>query len=147
MSLLKRFLMYCLMGCMSSIPVAHAARGVWKFTAVSAIPSQPGITPEFCKEYSPDLLIAPINVLTQTGPPAKNGLMVKFQSVNSQSKNKLFFTDITADLSRKLPGNNRPWSDQMYIHLQQLQADGIADGVWSTRRCKGRLIAQPNASK
>ena len=117
---------------------------VWKVTIISAIPSRPNVPADFCQRFSPDIYGASLNQLQQTGATAENGMLVKYQSVQTRQENELFFTGVNAVISKQLhPGQF--WHTHFYIHLQQLTANGVADGVWSTLDCKGRLIAQPQS--
>ncbi len=124
------------------LPAALAEEIIWKVTEVSAIPRQVGISAEYCQQFTPNFYIGSIEKLMQEGVKSRNGLSIKYRSINRHEQHGLYFTEIEILMSRRLE-YPPPWFDTMYIHLQQLTANGPADGVWSTHRCKGRLIFQP----
>lgn len=121
---------------------ALSENSVWKVTFISAISSRPNVPAEFCQRFSPDIYEAPIQKMEQEGVKAQNGILVKYRNIQTQQENELFFTKIDAVISRQLDPDHS-WYTRMFIHLQQLTGNGVADGVWSTRDCKGRLILQP----
>ncbi len=127
-----------------SLPYLAGAAPVWKFTLISAMPARVDIPAQFCLQFSPDNFTGPLNVLQQSGVNANNGVKIKFRSWRVDSENGLIFTKISAQIAKTL-NPNRTWNAPWFIHLQQLTPFGIADGVWSTPECKGRLIAQPEA--
>ncbi len=114
----------------------------WKFNLVSALPIRTDVPTQFCTQFSPDSFMGPLSLLQNSGTYSQNGMLIKFRSLQMNPENGLFFTKITAQISRKL-NYNRTWYTPWFIHLQQLTRYGVADGVWSTADCKGRLIAQP----
>lgn len=126
-----------------SLPLMAAADNlVWKFNIISAMPIRTDTPADFCTQFSPDNFTGALSLLQQSGTLAQNGMQIKFRSVRVDSENGLVFTKISAQISRKL-NPYRTWYTSWFIHLQQLTRSGVADGVWSTPDCKGRLIAQP----
>jgi hypothetical protein len=123
-------------------PAAMAEQVVWKVTIISALPSRQDVPLNYCQQFSPDVYVGPDSKLQQEGVKAQNGMLVKYRTVQTQQQNQLFFTSIDAVISKQLDPSHS-WYTRFYIHLQQLTLHGIADGVWSTLDCKGRLIAQP----
>lgn len=123
-------------------PIACADDLVWKVAVISAIPSHPGVPAEFCREFVPDSFVASMTQLQQTGVQAQNGITIKYHNVQTQEQNQLYLTAIDAYISKKLDPEHS-WYTRIYIYLQQLTLTGVADGVWSTADCKGRLIATP----
>lgn len=119
-----------------------AESAVWKVTFISAIPSRPDVPAEYCQRFSPDTYEAPIQKLEQEGVKAQNGILVKYRNIQTQQDSELFFTKIDVVISKQLDSAHS-WYTRMFVHLQQLTGNGVADGVWSTRDCKGRLIVQP----
>jgi hypothetical protein len=122
--------------------LAHANDLVWKVSVISALPGRPGVPAEFCREFTPDSYAAPVTQLQQTGAQAQNGMTIKYRTVQTQEQNQLYLTAIDGMISKKLDPEHS-WYTRFYIYLQQLTPAGVADGVWSTSDCKGRLIATP----
>lgn len=121
---------------------AQANDLIWKVNIISVLPSRPNVPSEFCLQFSPDAFAGPLSQLQQEGVRANNGILIKFRTFQPQQLNGLFFTSIEAVISRQL-NSGHAWYNRMFIHLQQLSPVGVADGVWSTPDCRGRLVAQP----
>lgn len=141
--MIKKFWLKVLFLTSILLPLAASADNlIWKFTLISALPTRTDVPTDFCIRATPDTFIGSLALLQQSGISSQNGMLIKFRSLQVNSENGLFFTKINAQISRKLDAN-RTWYTTWYIHLQQLSRYGVADGVWSTVDCKGRLIAQP----
>jgi hypothetical protein len=144
---MKKYLLKASILALLSLPyMAMAATPVWKFTLISALPIQRDTPSQFCLQISPDNFMGPLNILQRSGVIANNGMKVKFRSWQVNSENGLIFTKINAQIS-KIVNPNRTWYTPFFIHMQQLTPFGVADGVWSTPECKGRLVAQPLNAK
>ncbi len=122
--------------------IAEADTLVWKTTFISAMPARANVPVEFCQQFSPDVYVAPVEKLLRESVTTENGLQVKYRNLSSHQQDGLFFTEITGIFSKTLRSGH-PWFTYFYIHEQMLTPHGVADGVWSTENCKGRLIAQP----
>jgi hypothetical protein len=126
-----------------SIPLAISANSItWKVSIISAMPSRSSVPIEFCQQFSPDVYIGSFGQLQQGSVKAQNGMLVKYRNVHFNQDHELFFTEVDAVISKQLDPAHT-WYNRWFIHLQQLTPNGVADGVWSTRDCKGRLIAEP----
>lgn len=115
---------------------------VWKVSIISAFPARSGIPSDFCLQFTPNNFAASLNQLQQNGVRADNNIVIRFRTFQPEMQNDLIFTQIEAVISKQLDSGHA-WYTNMFIHLQQLSPYGVADGVWSTRECKGRLIVQP----
>lgn len=122
--------------------IANAEEVVWKMTVISALPSRANVPANFCQQFTPDVYAGSLHQLEQQGSTARNGIKIKYRNLQVQQQNELFFTSIDAFISKQLDPDHS-WYTRLYIHLQQLNPNGVADGVWSTPDCKGRLVAQP----
>ncbi len=125
-----------------SLNIACAQDLFWKFSVISVIPASRDVPPGYCVQWMPDSFAAPLSELLQTGVRSSNQFLVKFRSFQPEMNHNLIFTQIDAVISRQLDSGHA-WYSYMFIHLQQLNPYGVADGVWSTKECKGRLIAEP----
>lgn len=131
-------------GLLTLSPAALADHLTWKVTIISALPNRPDVPVNYCQQFSPDTYTGSAGQLAQEGIKAQNGMLVKYRTVQTQEQNNLFFTAIDATISKQLDPSHS-WYTRFYIHLQQLTLHGVADGVWSTPDCKGRLVAQPQS--
>ncbi len=122
-------------------PLAAANELIWKVTIISVLPSRANVPADYCLQFSPDVYAGSLTQLQQTGVKARNGVLIKYRTMQTQQENALFFTSIDAVISKQLDPSHS-WYTRLHIHLQQLTMNGVADGVWSTLDCKGRLIAQ-----
>lgn len=125
-----------------AVQTSFADTVIWKTTIISAIPNRAEIPVAFCQRFSPDVYVAPAEKLLRESVTSQNGLQVKYRNVSFHQEKSLYFVEINAMLSKTLPSGH-PWFTYFYIHEQMLSPQGIADGVWSTDNCKGRLIAEP----
>lgn len=141
----KRKLLIGLIFC-CNLHVVWAQELYWKFSVISVLPVARNIPPEYCLQRIPDSFTAPISDLMQSGVRSNNQFLVKFRSFQPEMNHGLIFTQINAVISRQLDSGHA-WYSYWFIQLQQLNSYGVADGVWSTNECKGRLIAEPKSSE
>jgi hypothetical protein len=139
--MLKTVLKFIFSVLLLPLPILAKAEPVWKFNIISALASRPDVPADFCLHFSPDNFLGTWSNLQQSGTLSQNGIRIKFRSFQSDPENGLIFTKIHAQIFRTI-NSNRTWYTNWYIHLQQLTRYGVADGVWSTPDCKGRLVAQ-----
>ena len=126
----------CLIGLAVVLSSAtFAADQSWQGQFSNIMPTHAGVTEEFCKAHVLDTYKTTANMVDKT-VKADNGVEAKEMTFKMKPMGGVYAISGTAMLSGMT--DNKPWKEKASYFAYSLQPkDGMQQGVWYTKDCKG----------
>jgi hypothetical protein len=107
----------------------------WKGTYYQGIPNKNNISNEYCKNHTPGTFFHSVNNVLAHGIKTDKGIRLDHATFHEEKRHGLYF--ISGDLIAHGRTENINWDDHIYYYLYKLTENGLTQGVWRTKECKG----------
>ena len=117
--------------------VSFASNGsiVWKGIYHQGVPNRSDVSHQYCKEHTPGIFIHSVNDVLAHGIKTNKGIKLDHATFNEEKKHGVYF--ITGDLMAHGKAGSVNWNDHIHYYLYKLTENGLTQGVWRTKECKG----------
>lgn len=116
---------------------------IWTAVFSDFTPINDKVDSHYCQTHTPSVIVTTIKQITSSkGVTGLNGVNIRYLSYKTEKKDNLYFNLVQAIVSGK-GTNGKPWSENMTLYEQTLDAVGVTYTVWSTPHCKGTFLGTP----
>lgn len=120
----------------------YAAGGPWQGEFSDITPTHSGVTEDYCKQHVLDTYQTSAGKVDKevTG---QNGVKAKNITFNTKEQGGVYMYTGSSELSGTYEG--KPWKDKVHFIGLALQKDGMEQGAWWSKDCKGFYKVGPSS--
>jgi hypothetical protein len=114
---------------------AEANPVIWKATYYNAIPNNPNVSQQYCDSHEPGTFIGNVNDQLKNGAITNRGIKLTNFTFHQELHQGIFFMNGT--LLASGIDDKQNWQTKISYYVYKLSPNGITNGVWSSKECKG----------